>query len=218
MKRIVFSVIILFLTACNSPKADDAATGDKKEIIEIKGTPYDVDTTNVITWTGTKPTGQNTGIFPVQEGTILVDSGHVVGGNFVIDISRLKDNDLAADPKNQATLEGHLKSPDFFDVEKYPLGNFVITSIIPFISDTAVEVLLPDATHTVTGNLTLKDKTKSISFPVLLTIDKNSVAAQANFNIDRNDWNINYKGPGNPQDWIISKTVNIKLNITAIKK
>lgn len=218
MKRIVFAATILFLTACNSPKADDAATGDKKEITEIKGTPYNVDTTNVITWTGTKPTGQNTGIFPVQEGTILVDSGHIVGGNFVIDISRLKDNDLAADPKNQATLEGHLKSPDFFDVEKYPLGNFVITSIVPFISDTAIEVLLPDATHTVTGNLTLKDKTKSISFPALLTIDENSVAAQANFNIDRNDWNINYKGPGNPQDWIISKTVNIKLNVTAVKK
>ncbi len=219
MKRIfALAATILFFTACNAPKADDAATSDKKAVIEVKGTPYDVDTTSVITWTGSKPTGQNTGIFPVQGGTILVDSGQVVGGNFVIDISRLKDNDLAADPKNQATLEGHLKSPDFFDVAKYPLANFVITSVAPYIADSSKEVLLADVTHTITGNLTLKDKTKSISFPARLTVDENSAATQANFNIDRTDWNINYKGPGNPQDWVISKTVNIKLNITAVKK
>lgn len=219
MKKIVLGLIILSsLIACNSPKADEAATGDKKFETAVQGTPYNVDTTSIVTWTGTKPTGQHIGTFPVQQGTFLVNDNKLVGGNFVIDISRLKNIDLEADSENQAKLEGHLKSPAFFNVAKYPLADFVITSVEPFKADSTKEILMQDATHTITGNLTLKDKTKSISFPAKVTVDNATAAAQADFNIDRSDWEINYKGPNNPQDWVISKTVNLKLNITATKK
>ena len=64
----------------------------------------------------------------------------------------------------------------------------------------------------------MKDSTKSISFPAKVTVDAKTAAATAEFNIDRTDWGINYKGPNNPQDWVISKTVNIKLAIAATKK
>ncbi len=64
----------------------------------------------------------------------------------------------------------------------------------------------------------MKDSTKNISFPAKVTVDAKSLAASADFNIDRTTWGMNYKGPNNPQDWFISKTVNVKLDIKATKK
>ena len=75
-----------------------------------------------------------------------------------------------------------------------------------------------DATHTIKGNLTLKDSTKNISFPAKVIVDNKSATATADFKIDRTQWGLNYKGPNNPADWVISKDVNIKLAIAATKK
>ena len=74
------------------------------------------------------------------------------------------------------------------------------------------------ATHTIRGNLTLKDRTKNISFPATVAITGNSATATADFNIDRTQWGMNYKGPNNPQDWVINKEVNIKLALSSTKK
>lgn len=205
------------LMACHS-SGDNVNTNVKQIETMVEGTVYTVDTTSTVTWTASKPTAQHMGNFPLQEGTFIINNDSLVGGNFVLDISRLKDNDLVADPGNQAKLEGHLKSPDFFNVAKFPLANFVITAVAPYVADSTKEVLLQDPTHYITGNLTLRDITKSITFPARVTVDNATAAAQADFNIDRSDWGLNYKGPGNPQDWIISKTVNIKLSLTATKK
>jgi polyisoprenoid-binding protein YceI len=70
----------------------------------------------------------------------------------------------------------------------------------------------------VSGNLTLRDITKNISFPARVTIGASSLTAKADFNIDRTMWGMNYKGPNNPQDWFISKEVNLKLDLSASKK
>jgi polyisoprenoid-binding protein YceI len=105
-------------------------------------------------------------------------------------------------------------------VAKYATAKFEITGVEVFKYDslTMKEVIMKDATHTIKGNLTLLDSTKNISFPAKVTIVDNKVNAVADFNIDRTQWGLNYKGPNNPQDWVISKTVNLKLNISATKK
>lgn len=205
-------------TACNAPDADKAETGDQQIETTAEGTPYAVDNSSTATWTGTKPGGSHEGTFPISEGSILVKDNNVTGGTFTINIAGIKNKDLASDPDNQAKLEGHLKSPDFFDVEKYPTAKFVITNVEPFVADSANVSLTEGATHKLTGNLTLKDKTKSVSFPAKVTVGANSATAVADFNIDRTEWEMNYKGPNNPQDWMISKTVNIKINLSSTKK
>ncbi|MBK7882917.1 MAG: YceI family protein [Chitinophagaceae bacterium] len=80
------------------------------------------------------------------------------------------------------------------------------------------DIVMKDATHTIKGNLTLKDSTKNISFPAKVMVAADKITAVADFNIDRTQWGINYKGPNNPQDWVIRKEVNLKLNISATKK
>lgn len=216
-KFTLFLSTAVILAACNnSSDSEKAATTETQLVQTAQGTPYAVDSASTITWTGSKPTGQHTGIFKVNEGNLLVSDNRLTGGSFTISISSLANLDLAKDPENKGKLEGHLKSPDFFDAGKFPTAKFEITSVEPYSADSASAI--KDATHLVKGNLTLKDSTKNISFPAKVTIDANTAAASADFNIDRTLWGMNYKGPENPQDWVIRKEVNIKLDIRATKK
>lgn len=221
MKRIamIFSAALVFAACNNAPKGDKATTTDSQAVPAAEGTSYAVDSNSVVTWTGAKPTGKHSGTFKLTEGSLAVKDNNISGGSFTIDINSINNTDLAGDAENKAKLEGHLKSPDFFDVAKYPTAKFEITAVEPFVTDSSNNnLVLKDATHIIKGNLRLKDSTKNISFPARVSIDSNSVKAIADFNIDRTLWGINYKGPNNPQDWIISKSVNIKLNISAAKR
>ncbi|MEO6405648.1 MAG: YceI family protein [Ferruginibacter sp.] len=210
-----FASALLILSSCNN-KDSKSETADKQAVLSANGQHYIVDSSSSLSWTASKPTGKHTGNFNIKEGNVVVNDATISAGNFVIDITSLTDVDLSSDPENKGKLEGHLKSPDFFDITKYPTANFSITSVEPYIADSTNQA--SGYTHLIKGNLTLKDSTKNISFPAKVTIDSRSLVASADFNIDRTSWGMNYKGPNNPQDWFISKTVNIKLNLKATKK
>lgn len=218
MKKTFLSLIILsgMLFSCN-PKGEKAETGEKEEVASATGSVnYVIDSASSIKWTGTKPTGSHTGTFMIKQGSFNIENGNIKAGNFVIDINSLTDEDLAADAKSQGMLVGHLKSPDFFDVAKYPEAKFEITGVEP--ADSAAIAKMKEATHIIKGNLTLKDSTKNVIFPAKVTIDDQTIAAMADFNIDRTEWGMNYKGPDNPADFVISKQVNLKLMITGKKQ
>ena len=212
MKKILMVAIVAGLAACNNT-SEKTETTEQQAVTAAEGDVYSVDSTTTITWAGSKPTGTHIGTFNVSEGTLYVKDNTLTGGSFTINVASLKDNDLANDPENKGKLEGHLKSPDFFDVARYPTAKFEITSVT-----SNMDSVNKDATHLVKGNLTLKDSTKNVSFPARITIDATTLSANADFDIDRTEWGMNYKGPGNPQDWMIRKNVNIKLAIAARKK
>lgn len=208
---------LLLLTACkNTTSADTAASTEKQEASATNGTSFSVDTTtSSIGWTGAKLTGAHNGIFKLTEGSLSADNGSINGGSFTINMASLKTLDLQGDEASQ--LEGHLKSPDFFQTDKFPSAKFVITQVAPFDS-TKESSKLPGATHFISGNLTLKDSTKNISFPAVVTVNDQAVTAKADFSIDRTQWGINYKGPNNPADWMIKKEVNLAIDLKATKK
>ena len=220
MKRLfMVPAAALMLFACNqTPKTDKATIGDAEAALAQVGTPYSVDSSSMITWRGSKPTGAHEGVFQVSDGTLYAKGDSLTGGTFNIDMRSLNNHDLVADPENKAKLEGHLKSGDFFDVEKFPTSKFEITSINKYVADSANPVILENPTHMIQGNLTLKDSTKNISFPAKVTVDANGINAIADLNIDRTLWGMNYKGPNNPQDWFIKKEVHLKINVLATKK
>ena len=130
MKKIILSVatLVLFAACNNAPSADKAETGDKQTAAAADGTKYTTDSTSTVTWTGTKPVGAHTGTFLVKEGVLSVKDGNITAGNFIIDITSLTDKDQV-DTVKKAQLEGHLKSPDFFDAAKFPKMTFKSTSI-----------------------------------------------------------------------------------------
>ncbi|MFZ1530238.1 MAG: YceI family protein [Ferruginibacter sp.] len=216
-QTLLLASAVAILAACNnSPKADEAKTTEKEAVAAAEGLSYAADSSSTVTWTGTKPTGQHTGTFKLKEGSLIVKDNALTGGSFVIDINSLNNTDMASDAENKGKLEGHLKSPDFFDAAKFPTAKFEITAVEAFTADSTT--VMKDATHTIKGNLTLKDSTKNISFPARVTVDAATASAVADFKIDRTLWGMNYKGPNNPQDWVISKDVNIRLSVSAAKK
>ena len=215
IRKISMYAAIFLLAACNSPKGESTEASDKQEVVTTEGVMYTLDSTSRISWAASKPTQTHEGNFKLSEGSFIVKNNQLTGGSFTINVASLLVTDLkSADGKEK--LEGHLKSSDFFDVSKYPNAKFEITAVAAYVADSAGKS--KDATHIVSGNLTLRDSTKNISFPAKITIDAQSLVAKADFNIDRTTWGMNYKGPGNPQDWFISKQVNLKFDISASKK
>jgi len=114
-----------------------------------------VDTYNVdvkqskIEWTGAKKSGYHPGTFALKSGSVSVENGKLTGGSFVIDLASLKVLDEAG-----AQLEGHLKSKDFFDVEKNGTATFDIKSV-NYISDSKANI---------DGELTIKGVKAKVSF------------------------------------------------------
>jgi polyisoprenoid-binding protein YceI len=220
MKRTLLTIAAgaLIFTACqNAPKADKAEATEAQQVQQTTGNIYKADLAQShIEFIGTKPTGKHHGTFLLKSGELTVDGGNVSGGKFVIDINSLKTDDQ--DSAGNAKLGGHLLSSDFFDGTKHPEATFEITAVKAGTDTTgSKEIVMKDATHTVTGNLTLKGVSKSISFPAKLAVSDASVTADANFNIDRTQWNLSYGNDKSLGDHFIHPEVNIQLHIVANK-
>lgn len=187
-----------------APQAPQAETKEAQQVQSVAvGTVLQVDSQkSQVKAIGAKVTGQHEIRFPIKQGTLSVgEGGCISGGKVVMDLSRLEDVDLQGEWK--AKLEGHLKGPDFFDVEKYPEGVFEITGCEKGAGDTLY----------LSGNLTLRGVTKNIRFPAVVRYEGNTLSGKANFNINRQEWGIAYKGK--PDD-LIRDEVNIQLDITAV--
>ncbi|MES2645692.1 MAG: YceI family protein [Bacteroidota bacterium] len=208
--------VMTVLIACNAEtQTDKAETTEKQVAASSDGENYVVDTTaSKLEWFAAKQTGKHNGEFSIQDGSLSVNNGQLTGGKFDINVAAIVVNDLQGEDKGK--LEGHLKSPDFFQVEKFPGAKFEITKVE--VADSSATSTMPGATHIISGNLTLKDSTKNVTFPAKVNLDDTKVSAQADFAIDRTDWGLNYKGPNNPQDWFIKKEVKLKLDLVASKK
>lgn len=207
MKKLLIIALALGLTYCEkAPNAPKAETSNATEATKVEGTSIALDTTkSTLQWIGTKLKGKHNGTVKIADGNIIVKDNKVVGGSFSLDMTTISDEDMKDDPAMKAKLEGHLKSEDFFNVEKFPKATFVITSLTEGA----------DGTASITGNLTIKDITKGITFPAKInySADKKPVSATANFNINRQLWNITY--PGQP-DNLIKDEINFDLNLTTM--
>ena len=184
MKKIILTLAVVasVLTACKGEKKEKVETKEEVKVEKLAAL-NNVDTANsVITWKGTKPTGAHNGVILLKEGSLLIENGTLTGGEFVIDMSSIKNLDIPADNDGNAKLVGHLTSADFFDVTTYPTSKFVITNVEE----------KEDKLH-VTGNLTIKDVTKSITIPAMLSKEGDTTIFKSEtFNVDRADFNVKY--------------------------
>jgi polyisoprenoid-binding protein YceI len=159
----------------------------------------DTDKTQLL-WLGEKVTGQHTGTIKLQSGWLTWQDNKIVSGEFNIDMASLKETEA------NERLEGHLKSDDFFGVEKFPIAKLVITGSTPFDKGTGV----------VTGTLTIKGVTNPIEFKAAIQKKDEGTWFFANIDVDRTKYNIKY-GSGTFFDNLGDKTIydefKIKVNL-----
>lgn len=149
-----------------------------------------------LTWLGEKVTGEHTGHIKIKDGSVELTNGKLSGGEFTIDMSSITCTDLEDEGYNQK-LVGHLKSEDFFGVEKHPVSKFKITSATDKGGDK----------YDLKGNLTIKGKTLPIEFPATVTTDGKTLKAQAKIEVDRTKYDIRY-GSGSFFDNLGDKTID----------
>ena len=177
----------------------------RRKSASAEGRTLAIDTAaSEVRWHGKKVSGEHYGEIDISSGSLLVsEEGKIVGGNFIIDMNSIDVQDMDAG-EFRDKLTGHLKSADFFDVENHSQATFEITEVKE--GATANDL-------TVSGNLTIRGTTKNITFAATASeLSAESANIEADFNIAREDWGVNYSGK---QDDLISKEINFKIKLVA---
>ncbi len=220
MKKIILSaaVLSLLVSACNNQTATQA-TGEQVAATDSVGANYTVDAaTSILNWEATKIVGGHNGTISLTDGSLTIKDGNISSGGFNVNMSTIKVLDIT-DPKMNGDLVGHLSAPDFFDVAKYPTGKFEITKSDVLTGDAAGN------THMISGNLTLKDSVKNISFPAKVAMNNDELTADGEVVINRLQWGIIYNSAtASPADMLkklgdkaIKDEVKIKISLKAKK-
>lgn len=158
-----------------------------------------------VEWVGSKIIGsEHNGTISIKEASMKVENGVPKSAKIIVDMNSIKNRDLK-DKKYNDKLIGHLKSDDFFGTKKYKESTLIISKIQK----------VNDSKWRLDGNLTIKNKTKSVSFIANSTLNGSKLkAVKVDFEFDRTDFDIRY-GSGkffdNLGDKMISDKVQIKV-------
>lgn len=175
---------------------------------------YKVDAKNsTLEWFAQKLTGKHNGTIKLSGGEINNNHGNLTGV-IEIDMASIEDTDMEPG-KGKEKLEGHLKSPDFFDATTYPKSKFVITSATPLPNPTE-----GGPTHLVKGMLTIKDKTNEISFEAIIKMGEAQASCIGSAVVDRSKFDVKYGSKSffpDIGDKMIYDEFTLKFNVVAVK-
>ena len=161
---------------------------------------------SIVRWSGKKVGKNHVGKVSLKEGSFTIKGDKFTAGQFVIDMTSIVDEDLT-DPSWNAKLIGHLKSEDFFGVEKYPTATLTMTESTRFEKDET----------TVKADLTIKGATHPVTFKVKRIGD----VFQSTVTFDRSQYNVRY-GSGkffeNLGDNAIDDLIPLDVTLVAVKK
>lgn len=219
MKKILLSLSLMgmvFLASCGSKDTVEAKDAQETAAASETSTEYAVNTAvSATNWKGgkifqdtSKPEGGHYGSVKFKSGTVTVKDGILESGNFVTDQTTFESFDLNDDAETKAKLDGHLKSPDFLDVEKFPEAKFEITGVKALESG--------DFNTEISGNLDFRGIPKNITFRANVKEEGDQVTIKSEeFKIDRQDFGIVYQNKGG--DSLIKDEVMLQVDITADK-
>jgi polyisoprenoid-binding protein YceI len=121
--------------------------------------------------------------------------------------------DLSSVNTGNETRDNHIRSEDFFHIEKHPVMTFRSTGVRP-----------DGENYLLDGDLTLRDVTRPVTFRLELNgfgpdpYGGTRAGFSATTEINRNDWNVSYNGPipGASNGMVLSDKVTINLEIEAV--
>ena len=210
---------VVLLAACGGTKSNESEVAEAVDSIATQGIMLPADLgASTIHWVGSKVGvgDEHNGMISLKSAELMLTGDQLTGGKFVIDMRTIANLDEKGESKHK--LETHLKSADFFNVDSFPEAIFEITSVESAPQDTN--------THRITGNLTMRGVSKSVTFPAKVEMMGGKMVAKANFAIDRTLWNVMYSSDRNEgwkkteakwKDKLISNDIKIQLTLVANK-
>lgn len=201
-----------FIFSCRGPVKDR----DKKQesasslALHIGNEKYFIidNKESVVAWKGASLIGSNShnGYVNILKGELMIEKGQLMGGVIEVDMNTIQDKNHERDNK----LVNHLKDPDFFEVEKFPIATIELTKVASI-----------DNEHKkITGNLTIKGITHEVTFPAELEVKDRIAKANGKLVIDRSKWNVRYKSSKFYEllaNQTISDSIQFRIKIVAKK-
>jgi len=174
-------------------------------------TRYKVDANaSTVTWHATKVTGEHMGTVNVANGYLSVTDGNLVAANIIADMGSIACTDLEGEWADK--LVGHLNSDDFFNVSEHKTSSFTLRNI------EALAEAKGDATHTVTGDFTIRGITKSVTFAATVNDNGGKLSIAGTVELDRSQFDVKY-GSGsffdNLGDNLIHDNFTVGFNLVA---
>ncbi len=145
------------------------------------------------------------GNFGAYEGTAHIDASNPAASSVTVTIQ------TASVTTGNEQRDGHLKTPDFFDIENYPEATFVSTSVERDGTD-----------WDITGDLTINGVTKSVTIPFEETgsakdpFGNTRVGFEGATTIDRTEWNLSFNAALETGGVLVSEKVKLEFDISAI--
>jgi polyisoprenoid-binding protein YceI len=137
-------------------------------------------------WTGKKLAGAHNGKILFKGGKFEFKKNVLSGGEVVADLTSITNEDVKDAGYNQK-LVGHLKSPDFFDVEKFPTATFTIKTAREIKGAAAGQPNME-----VSGTLTIKGVQKPYSTKIVMAPAGEGYEIKGKIEIDRTEFGLKY--------------------------
>lgn len=218
MHRKLFSLAVPAIFAAAvfvSCQKEKPVTSEGTEVTTTKdGNQYVLDTLNSrVEWKGYKVfKSENTshfGTITFESGDVTVKDGKLESGKFVADMNSLTSVDLKDDAEQLNKLNGHLKSGDFFETEKFPTASYEITKVTPSAEG--------DYNTLLDGNLTIKGISKPVQFKANVSINEGVVSiATEPKDIMREEFGVKFQSP--TENGVIKDEVSLQINVKALEK
>lgn len=155
-----------------------------------------------IVYVGKKVTGQHTGNVDIKSGNLTFQGDLLVGGEIIADMNTISNHDLT-DKDFHAKFIKHMKSADFFNVEKYPETKLTIKNSKK--TKKGLEV---------NGDLTMVGKTNPITFVITnLKRSDDTVTAKSDLKLNRTLWGLKY-GSGSFIKGLGDKAIDDEFTLT----
>jgi polyisoprenoid-binding protein YceI len=162
---------------------------------------------STLTWKAAKVTGEHYGKVKLSDAKMDYANGKITGGSFEMDMNSITVEDITDANSNQR-LVNHLKSDDFFSVEKFNKSSFKIKEAK---SSNGKD-------YQITGDLTIKGITNSVTFPAKVDVAGGKITATATITFDRTKFDIKYRSGSyfeNLADKLIYDEVKLDVKLVA---
>ena len=211
IKFLLLLTISSFIFYSCGQKKDNKAVSKPVKHFPLSTGDYTVNVLeSKLIWTGKEvSTKKHYGTINIKNGRISINNDGMINGDIEIDMPTINTTDLQGRGKQK--LDGHLKSPDFFDVNQYP------TAYLKFQGN---EKKLSNGQLKFDGQLTIKDITHPISFTSDIKDSDGKLTADAVVIFDRSLYDVRFRSGRffkNLGDKLIDDDISVDVLIVSSK-